>query len=123
MLYYTPLLFTSVIVHAHLVNETYIVLLFSLLTPFSVMYHLMCEINHSHVKWIGYIDKCLAYQSVIIPFFYNYYSIQDTMVYLSSLYIPMVYFWNIRYNHGSNPVHATLHIVGTCGIHRLLSLI
>lgn len=123
MLYYTSLLFSSVILHAHLINQTYFVLLFSLLTPFSVMNHLMYETNHPHYKWVRYIDHCLAYQSVIVPFFYNYYSFQDTMVYLSALYVPGVYFWNTLYNHGNNYVHATMHIAGTCGIHRLLSLI
>jgi hypothetical protein len=122
MLYYTSLLFSTVIVHAHLVQDLYILLLFNALTCSSIMYHLMYTINHSHTWIVKKIDMCLAFQSVMIPMYLNWLYVQDIYVYLSGMYVPLIYSWNTLYNQGNDSVHATLHIIGTFGIHRLLYL-
>ena len=120
MLYYTSLLFSTVVVHAYLVQDLYMLLLFNALTCSSIMYHLMRTVNHPHTWIVKKIDMCLAFKSFIVPFYLNHLYVQDIYVYFASIYIPTVYILNTLYNNSNDPVHATIHIVGAYGIHRLL---
>ena len=124
MLYYTCLSFISILCHSYYVMDTTIFGLFTCLIPSSVMYHLMKEINHPHLGYVGWVDKSLAHISVIMPFYQNLQTYKDPWITALCLYIMFTYVWNERYNRHriflNHCIHATFQIFGTLGYHWLL---
>ena len=122
MLYYTSLMFISLIFHGYYHSDTGTVILFSLLTPCSCLNHLMYETHHPHYRYINVVDKSLAHVSVLVPFVLSVMYDKDIFVIVSCLYVGIVYRLNQRYKYDSLLVHATIHLMGTLGYHRWLAI-
>ena len=126
MLYYSSLLFVSVLLHAHFVQHTQFVILLTCILASSILYHAKYNDTYYGKSYVEVIDKTIAHYAAIYTFLSNIlrpFSVLNLIVYASLLYSWFVYYVvnvNSRDIHMKNIMHMTIHIVSVFGLHCFL---
>jgi len=117
MLYYTPILFLINVYHAHLLNETILMMLFSSLTASSILHHAKKHDYYKGKSIVNITDKLLAHITTGYILYDNYLqdlNIWSIFTYTSILYIISTYYI-INFTKKNTILHASIHFVCVLG--------
>lgn len=117
MLYYTPFMFLTTVFHAHVLNNTHIVVLFSCLTATSILHHGKKHDTYYGKSLVKLVDRSLAHITTCYILYDNYqqvFTIWSAFTYASIVYIVFTYYI-INFTRKNNFLHASIHLVCVLG--------